>query len=291
MSRIVLCTSSSGLYELPTPHHVHMIPLNIKINNVNFVDGKNINSANLNRLMLQSPNAIAKTSPASEQDVFSLFAQLYQHGYREFFVVCISSQFSQSLAILKKVKESFAHQMKIYLYDSKSLNIHEGALAFEADILLQQGRSFVEIANHLDNLRRNSVFYFTLYDLHYIIRSKKLSAPAGFLANLFDIRPIMEINQAGQIVPKEKVRKIDNALTYLGNAINRYIANHDSFVYVLQGGIPSDTEYFLDLLEERCGLTNLPIFPATCISLANHGPRGVAIGAFREHIPQIAYKI
>lgn len=291
MSRIILCTSSSGLDELSIQHNIEIIRLNIKINNVNFIDGKNINMSSLSRIMIDTPNAIAKTSPTSEQDIFAQFSTLYQRGYREFFVVCISSELSQTLNILKIVKERFSHQINIYLYDTKTLNFPESVLAYEADVLLKQGASFVEIANHLDILRANSAVFFSLYDLTYIIRNKKLSVPAGFIANLLNIKPVMEVSPTGHLVVKDKVRHTKNALIKLGQYTSEFVHNYDCFIYVLQGSVQSDTDYFLDILDTYCGINDIPVLKTSCTALANHGPRGVGIGTFRGIIPRIAYAL
>ena len=57
--------------------------------------------------------------------------------------------------------------MNIYVYDTKTLNIDEGALAFEADLMMQEGKSMLDIVNRLDELRKNSLFMFTLSELYH----------------------------------------------------------------------------------------------------------------------------
>lgn len=288
MSRIVVSTSSSSLNLLPFSTRIKTLPLHVTINNVEFTDGKNVSPASLTKLMVDFPHSIATTSPATEAEVTAFFLDLYKNGYNEIFVCCLSSQFSQSYQILKSVQQALIDKITIFIYDTKTLNLDEGALAYEADYLLQQGKTFFEITQRLDQLRKSSTFLFTLYDLHYIIQNKKLSAPAGFFANLFDIKPIMEINQAGNIVAKDKVRKIDKALSRLGKEIVTFTQGKASFIYLASGGYQADIDYFADILVHEYGLKNLPVIPVSTISLANHGPRGVAIGAFAGEVPKIA---
>lgn len=288
MPSVVVSTSSSCLNLLNIKHDIRILPLHIAINGVDFVDGKNITPSKLAEIMDNSSSSIAMTSPATELEVMAFFLDLYDQGYNEVFVCSLSSQFSQSYKILCTVKQQLADKMLIFIYDTKTLNLHEGALAYEADYLLKQGKNFAEVVIQLDLLRQNSVFYFTLYNLDYIIRSKRLSAPSGFFANLFDIKPIMEINQMGQIVAKQKIRKMDKVLSQLGKDILQFTKNDDAFIYLSPGGYQSDVDYFAEVLARECGLINLPVIPVSSISLANHGPRGVAIGAFVGQVPQIA---
>lgn len=287
MSRIVISTSSSCIHLLNIPHNIQTLPLHIAINNVDFMDGKNVNPTTLTRLILDYPATVAHTTPAAESEVIELLLNLYKQGYKDIFICCLSSQFSNSFDILTKAKHTLASQLNIYIYDTKTLNLDEGALAYEADYLLQQGKSFSEIAARLDEIRQNSTFLFTLYELDYIIKNKKLSAPAGFFANLFDIKPIMEITQAGKIVAKDKIRKIDKALSYLGKEICQFTQGKNAYIYLASGGYQQDVDYFAEILEKEYGLRNLPVIPVSTVSLANHGPRGVAIGAFTGNLPKI----
>lgn len=288
MSKIVLSTSSSCLDLLNIKHNIKLIPLHVKINGVDFIDGKNINPTRLAQIMKDNPTAVAKTSPPTIEEVTQYFLDLYKKGYTDIFLCCLSSQFSQSYEVFHTVRQSLLDKLNIYIYDTKTLNLNEGALAYEADCLLQEGKSFTEIANALDRLRETSSFLFTLYDLNYIIQNQKLSAPAGFFANLFDIKPLMEINQAGNIVAKNKVRKMDNALEQLGRKTLEFIQDEPSFIYLSSAGYQEDVEYFSQILSKKLELHNLPIISVSSISLANHGPRGVGIGAFAGEIPKIA---
>lgn len=58
----------------------------------------------------------------------------------------------------------------------------------------------LDIIKCLDELRRHSLFMFTLSDLSVIVHNKKLSAPAGFFANFFDIKP-MWLDKKGHVTP------------------------------------------------------------------------------------------
>ena len=187
MKRIVLSTTSSSLEELNVPHNVEFLRFHIYINNVDFIDGKNINANRLNSIMLQSPAAASSTSPEAVEDIVKKFQELEQRGFTDVFVVTISSAVSESYAHVLAAKAMYKGQLNILVYDSKAAAIMEGALTFEADQLLKQGKSFTEIATRLDEIRRNCTALITVSRLDYLIANKKISTPAGFFANLFDI--------------------------------------------------------------------------------------------------------
>lgn len=288
MKRITLCTSSSGLgYLEKIPHRIEMIPLHLLINNVDFIDGQNINPDSFRKIMTVAPHTIAKTSPATESEVMRIFANLIKRGYQEVFVCTLSAKFSKSYEILQRAKETLAHQLNIYIYDSRTLNLGEGALAYEADCLMQEGWAMEDIAHHLNDLRSRHLFLFTLSDLDYIIRNKKLSTTAGFFANLLNIKPIMHINEEGYITPYKKVRGIEQTLQKMIEFTGEIVGNNETYFYIADGGFEEVRQLLIQILDEQFGLKNTPIIPVSTISLANHGPTGIGIGAFYGKLPRI----
>ncbi|ELA08453.1 DegV family protein [Moraxella macacae 0408225] len=291
MKHLVLSTSSSCLTNLNLTHNVQSIPLHLNINNVEFLDGKNINPSSLTHIMQTSPNALAKTSPPTESEIMAIFQNVYTEGYQTVFVCTLSSKFSETYKIVQKCRRSFEDKMNIYIYDSLNLNLTEGAMAYEADLMLSQGKNIAEVTSRLDYIREHSAFFFTLSDLSYITRAKKLSAPASFFANLFDIKPIMEINQAGYIVATEKVRKINPTLCKMADNIKQLIKDNQAFVYLADAGFDYLTSYFANILASEYNLTNLPVIPVSSISLANHGYKGVGIGVFYGDLPKLIERL
>lgn len=289
MKRIVLDTSSSGLEYLDIPHQVKIIPLHLTVNNVDFVDGKNITPNTLNAIIKNTPNTTAKTTPATEAEVLHTFYELYEQGYEEVFVCSLSSKISKSYDIFSKAKSVFSERMNIFIYDTRTLNIAEAALAYEADCLIHTQLSMPEIAKHLDALRDCSVLFFTLNDLKYIIQNKKLSAPSGFFANLFNIKPIMQVDFDGIINVYKKVRTIEQTLRQMIQIVDNIIGDQESFMYIADTGFTELTHTFQDILKHEYGITNIPVIPVSTISMANHGPEGMGFGAFYGNLPKIAH--
>lgn len=287
MKRIVVSTSSSSLNYTNIPHDICLIPFHIIVNGVDYLDIKQIDTIRLSRMIEDNPALRVKTSPATEQEVHALFERLCNEGYEEVLVCTISSSISHSHKIFDSLKTKYVGRMNIYVYDTKTLNIDEGALAFEADLMMKEGKSMFEIITRLDELRKHSLFMFTLSDLDFIIRNKKLSAPAGFIANLFGIKPVMWVNDEGFVVPKDKIRKIERSMRYMAESIIAQISGKDAFVYIADTTQGMYTNQFKQMLANDYGLKNLPVIHVSTVSLANHGIAGVGIGVYYGEVPRI----
>ena len=288
MSRIVLTTSSSGLDDMDIQHNVELLRLRIHVNDVEFIDGKNINSERLQYLMNEVSHSPVHTSPAPAHEVAMMLSNLQSRGIKEVFITTLSSKVSESYQIISEVAKSFADNMDIYVYDTKDLNACEALLALEADYFMQQGYAMSDIASRLDALRRSHHMLFAADDLSYLIKNKKISGAAGFFANLFSIKPVLQVSKEGEVVPISKIRKIDKAFEYMVNQFAEVLPRKDSFAYILSAGRPDLDSRFIEMLKQRTGVDNIAVLPVSAISLANHGPSGLGLCVFEGDVPQAA---
>lgn len=287
MKRIVLSTSTSCISHVHTPHNIRIIPLHIIVDGKDHLDGRDIDTATLSKMLYNNPRTIARSSEPTVAEVENIFDELYAYGYEEVLVCSVSSSISKCHETFEKVKSKFVGKMNIYIYDTKTINIDEGALAFEADLMMQEGKSLLEIIKRLDELRAHSVFMLSLSDLTALVRNKKLSAPASMIANLFSIKPVLWMNDDGYIVVKDKVRKFERVMYHMADIITHQMGGRDAFVYIVDTSIGLHTNEFKNILAHDYGLRNVPVIPVSTVSLANHGPTGVGLGVYYGEVPRI----
>lgn len=196
------------------------------------------------------------------------------------------------MAIIERVRPRFADKLSICVYDTKSINIAEGALVYEAGVMLSQGKSFDDIVARLDTLRANSDVYFTVSRLDYLIRNKKISAPEGWVVNLLDIKPVIHLDKTGTLVVSDKVRKTQKAITRIAEHLAKRAGLRASALFIADTAMSRDMSVALQqLLAQQYGLTQVPIVDLSAISIANHGPFAVGLCAFYGDIPLLYHRL
>ncbi|MFP6813647.1 MAG: fatty acid-binding protein DegV, partial [Moraxella sp.] len=96
-----------------------------------------------------------------------------------------------------------------------------------------------------------------------------------------------QINQIGEIIAVEKVRKLEKTLTTMGKIVEKLAANQPAFIYLTDTGHHESTEFFKKILATHFGWHDLPVIRVSTISLANHGLMGTGIGVFYGELPHI----
>jgi DegV family protein with EDD domain len=107
----------------------------------------------------------------------------------------------------------------IHLVDSRSASLGVGLLALRGAELAAMGWSGARIAAELTRLRARSGMLLTVDQYDNLLRSGRISRGKAWLAGMLDVKPILSFDDAGRVVPIERVRGRDNlearALTLL----------------------------------------------------------------------------
>ena len=268
--RLIISTSTSCLNEIGLPSNVKMLPMNIHMGGANYLDGETINLDQMQRALLDNPSLNVTTSAPTENQLIEFFYQLIKEDVQEVLIICLSSSLSQTYNNLLNISSMFSHRMKIYLYDSRTISHGEAVMVLEASKLLNQGATMPEIITQITALRQKMTIYMTVDNLKTMIRTKRISAPAGFFANLFDIKPIVYLDDSGKIIPFEKVRSFDKCILRLAEIVVDEVKGKKGQMYLMSGQLNPYIKPLTMHLAQR-GYADLPVMPIASVSLANIG--------------------
>lgn len=267
---MIVSTSTSCLDDLGIPENVKMLPMNIHMGGANYLDGQNLSLDSLSRILLDTPNIEISTSAPTENQLIEFFYQLIKEDVQEVLFICLSSSLSQTYKNLLNISSMFSHRMKIYIYDSRTISHGEAILVQEASRLLKQGMEIPQIITEINRLRDKIHIYLAVDNLKGMIRTKRISAPVGFFANLFGIKPIVKVEYSGQIVAFEKVRSFEKCIERLADAIITAANGKKGTMYVLSGNLNPHTKSLLNYLSLR-GYAKIEVLPAASVSIGNIG--------------------
>lgn len=282
--KLVVAMSTSCLDYYARPHNVRILPLNIHIGKDTFIDGQTITAGEFEDWLLDNVGVPVKTSPPVPTFMNRFFMQLIDEGYQEILFITMSSQLSKTYHYVQEILPTFANKLKIHVFDTRTGTFAEGYMALEADRCLRSGMTIEQTIAHLHTLRRNNVVMFGVHDLSYLINNNRLSAAAGFVANMLNIKPIIQVSQTGEAVVGERIMLWNRTMSGLAKNMEDYLSrgrNHKP--YLLYTGRKHEIfNEFEKIVAERTGLRNLPAYPITPVVSAHTGPNCVGFGMFWE---------
>ena len=151
--------------------------------------------------------------------------EAYHVEAEHIYVVTISSQLSGSFnsAMLgKSLYEEKYGAKKIHVVDSQSASGGETQIALKLMELEEQGLSFEEIVEKIEQFRDTRLVYFVLDNLETLRKNGRLSAVKAFVASTLNIKPVMSADK-GMIIQKGQGIGFKKALAKMADMILKEI--------------------------------------------------------------------
>lgn len=276
MKRLIISTSTSCLDYLDKPDNVKMLPMNIHIGNKDYLDGQEITIDELSQHMIRNPDIPPSTSAPSQQQLIKFFEDLANDGVKEVLVITVSEKASLTAANIRNMRDMFIGRIAIHVFNSRIVSHGEALLVHEASRMINENALMSEITSHLNKVRDKMHMYLTVDKLDSMIRTKRLSAFAGFFANLFNIKPLVIFDIKGQFTAHALIRSFERSLMRLAEIADQHARNQSGQIYILAN---TKNPYLFELhnMLAKMGHKNIQTFPFASVSIANIGVHAIGI--------------
>jgi DegV family protein with EDD domain len=211
--RAIIATSTGCLDYLDVPYeNLRILRMKIVMEDESYNDFIDITAEAFYQRLTDDTSLVPTSSMPSPGELYDLLEELEQAGYEEVLIITISSELSGTYGVVKMALEQYEGSIKSHVIDSRNAAISEGFLSLEALRMIEEGVATSDIIAHLEHLRTDRKQYFMVDNLRLFVANGRLSGASGFLGSMLKIKPILEVNNDGKIVPFKKVRTQKRAL-------------------------------------------------------------------------------
>lgn len=254
---IISCCSTADLSEKHfLERDIHYICFHYELDGVSYPDdlGKTMNLADFYKAM--SEGADTKTSQINADEYEKYFEGFLKQG-KDLLHVTLSSGISgtinSALIAADNLKEKYPDR-KIYIIDSLAASSGYGLLMDKVADLKDAGMGIDELKNWIeDNKLRVNHWFFTT-DLTFFIKGGRVSKVSGFVGNLLNICPLLNVDYQGKLIPREKIRTKKKVIA---ETVNKMILNADNGTdysdkcYISMSACIEDAQAVAKLVEEK----------------------------------------
>ena len=179
---------------------VHIVPLTVHFGDAEYVDGVTIDHKTFYEKLIESD--ILPTTSQATPDAFAKEFEKAKEAGESVVVITLSSNFSGTYQSACIAAEDFEN---IYIVDSGSAAIGGGILVELALELLDAGLTAREIAEKLEEAKKNIVIVALVDTLEYLKKGGRISKSVAFAGTLLNIKPVLSVID-GQINMLGKAR-------------------------------------------------------------------------------------
>lgn len=225
----IICDSASDITkEMAKELDVIVLPIKIIFGEEEFLDGVTMNHKEFFE-KLANINELPTTSQISPYDYEEAFKKVVEAGDT---AVCIT--ISSKLSGCNQSAHIGAEEYSDYIFivDSESVSVSEQILVKLAVKLRNEGKTASEIAEILNEEKKNVRIIVLLDTLEYLKKGGRISSTTALAGSLLGIKPIVSVVE-GKVVSVGKARGVKNG----NKAINKLIEK--------QGGINFDKPFSL----------------------------------------------
>lgn len=203
-----------------------------------------------------SEGTITKTSQVNIAEYVDYFSAFCEQG-KDIVHVTLSSGISgtynsaRSAALI--VRERYPAR-QIHIIDSLGASSGYGLLLDSAAAMRDKGLSARELANWIVENRLKVHHWFFSTDLSSYVRGGRISKTAAFFGGVFEICPLLNMDDAGRLVPRQKIRTKKNVIREI---VQRMVENaeggtdYDGKCFISMSACREDAEEVARLVEEK----------------------------------------
>ena len=203
-----------------------------------------------------SNGAVTKTSQVNIAEYADYFSELCEQG-KDIVHVTLSSGISgtynsaRNAAII--VKERYPER-EIYVVDSLGASSGYGLLLDTAAAMRDKGLSAKELADWITENRLKLHHWFFSTDLSNYVRGGRISKTAAFFGGMFDICPLLNMDNLGRLIPRKKIRTKKNVIREIVQCMVENAQNgtdYDGKCFISMSACREDAEEVARLVEEK----------------------------------------
>ncbi len=245
----VIAVSTGCLDYLDVPYdNLYIVRCKILINDETYNDYIDITAERFYEMLNNDTSLMPSSSMPSLGEITETFDQILEDGYDNVLVITISSALSGTYQTALMAKNAYDKPLNIHVINTKNAAISEGFLSLEALRMIEEGKPLDTIIKTLEKLSTSRKQYFMVDNLRLLVKNGRLSGASGFLGSLLKIKPILEVNDEGKIVPFEKVRTQKKALERMVDHVLEDLKDIKNFVITYD---TSDNKAGFDYVKSR----------------------------------------
>lgn len=194
------------------------------------------------------------------------------------FSSALSGTYQSSVLAVEELREKYPDR-QIYTVDTLSASMGEGLLIYHAAKKREEGLSVSELAHWVEENRLRLCHWFTVDDLNHLKRGGRVSSAAALFGTILGIKPVLHVDDAGRLIPREKVRGRRSSLEALAKHMRETIdpAEGEQTIFISHGDCEQDVKYLIDLIREQVPVKEIKVGYIGPVIGAHSGPGTVAV--------------
>jgi DegV family protein with EDD domain len=256
--------------------NIHVVPLNVRLDDVTYQEGVDIQPAEFYPLLEKSEGMPTTSQPSAGEfaDTYRKILETDQDILSIHISSGLSGTYNSAIAGAELLPEA-----NITVIDTKTLTAAAGWQVEAAARAVKAGWPIDKVKSLMERISAASDSIYTLSDLQYLIHGGRISHMKGLIASILNIKPLIGVEKVnGTYVQLSQARTFKRAVAGLVKIISdKYAPGTALRVQVLHSFNFEGAQRLRDLVDETFDCTWLPQGHISLVLGAHTGPSMVGV--------------
>lgn len=200
--------------------------------------------------------AETKTSQITAGEFVEYFTPFLEDG-KDIIHVCLSSGISGTVNSANVAKDELQEKYpdrKIYIVDSLAASSGYGLILDKMADLRDEGYSIDELYAWIEENKLNMHLWFFSTDLTFFVKGGRISKASGWFGTILQICPLMNMDNIGKLIPREKIRTKPKVIQAIVNKMVEHAqggTEYEGKCYLSHSGRFEDAKAVAALIAEK----------------------------------------
>lgn len=167
------------------------------------------------------------------------------------FSSALSGTYNSSLIARNEILENYPNA-DISIIDTKAASTGVGLLIYHVAKMKEEGKSKQQIINWLEKNKSNICHFLVVDNLNHLKRGGRISLTAAALGGLLNIKPVLYVNDEGQLKNFTKAKGNKGALRILFQKFEDHVVNpEDQVIFISHADNAEGAETLANMIKEK----------------------------------------
>lgn len=197
---------------------------------------------------------VIKTSAPNPEDFKDIFEPIIREGKDILYIgldSALSTTYNSSLIAASELSDDYPGRT-ILCVDSKCACLGLGFLVYEVLKKCKEGYILKDAYDYATEIVPNVSHRFTVDTLTYLCRGGRVSKTAKTAGNILNIKPVLHVDDEGNLVPVAKVRGRKKSIECLADAFGETVMGiHSTDIFIAHANCIEDAKLLEEMLKTR----------------------------------------
>lgn len=224
---------------------------------------------------MNETDTIPTTSQPEPGQYVKLMDELVEKGYDNALFIHLAENLSGTLQTAQMVANQYKDKINSYFVDSKGVSFIIENILLQGQALLEAGNDLDTVVKKLQWVSDHAFIYVILEDLDNLVKGGRLSKGSALVGNLLKIKPILIVDENGEVKVFAKPRTIKRAYKRFYDLIDEAYEKYEGKINLAfaHGNVKEELEKVKNTVEEKYPELNYRFGYLTPI-LGTHGGQG-----------------